>query len=190
MKNSASNNRVDQWTRIIEAARRHPGGVADYCREHKINLPKYYYWFRRLRNQHPEWAAQSSKGKKIRPQRDKDKARETEVEPKARRRKFTANEKEKILQEVDAAGPGKVGAILRRVGIYYSTLQKWREQRTDRDLTPKKRGPLPNPGRERTDQLLRRIAQLEKKLRKQDLMLELQKKIAEILETEKGKDEP
>ena len=46
-----------------------------------------------------------------------------EVPEKAQRRKFSAEEKKRILEEVDrASGQGGVGAVLRREGIYSSTL--------------------------------------------------------------------
>jgi transposase-like protein len=185
-------DRIEQWTRIVEAARQHPSGVGAYCNEHGINQNTYYYWFGRLKVDHPEWsnlAGDAIYRKKTKIQREKKKPRRTEVEPKAKRRKFTSKYKQQILQEVDAAEPGTVGAILRREGLYYSILQNWRGERTERDLKPKKRGPLPNPAGEKTDKLLRRIAQLEKKLRHRDLMLELQKKITEILETESVDEE-
>ncbi|KEZ34326.1 hypothetical protein CEDDRAFT_03745, partial [Frankia sp. CeD] len=41
-----------------------------------------------------------------------------EVEPKAKRRTFTAEYKARILAEYDAAGHGEKGAILRRERLY------------------------------------------------------------------------
>ena len=53
-----------------------------------------------------------------------------EVTPKAKRRSFSAAYKKKILAEVDAAaGTGGIGEILRREGIYSSTLTSWRQER-------------------------------------------------------------
>jgi hypothetical protein len=46
-----------------------------------------------------------------------------------RRRTFTASDKLRILAEIDRAGPGGGGAILRREGRYSSTLTDWRRQR-------------------------------------------------------------
>ena len=46
-----------------------------------------------------------------------------EVPAKAQRRKFSAEDKKRILEEVErAAGHGGIGAVLRREGIYSSTL--------------------------------------------------------------------
>ena len=69
-----------------------------------------------------------------------------------RRRTPTARDKLRILAATDrAAETGGIGAILRREGIYSSTLCDWRRQRdagTFGALTPVKRGPKtaePNP---------------------------------------------
>ena len=45
------------------------------------------------------------------------------------RRTFTAADKVRILAEIDRAGPGGAGAILRREGLYSSALTDWRRQR-------------------------------------------------------------
>jgi transposase len=47
--------------------------------------------------------------------------------PPAKRRLFTAAEKLRIVKEADACGPGEVGALLRREGIYSSHLSTWRK---------------------------------------------------------------
>lgn len=86
MKSKPANDRVEYWTKIIEAARRHPGGVGRYCNEHKINLYTYYYWFKRLRSQHSEWNSENSTQHQKKQLRAKQKPQEMEVEPKARRR--------------------------------------------------------------------------------------------------------
>ena len=75
----------------------------------------------------------------------------TEVVAKAKRKRFTATEKLRILREVDACqGTGEVGALLRREGIYSSSLTTWRRQREAGQLdglAPRKRGPKPDPQR-------------------------------------------
>src|SRR3954447_4090437 len=56
-----------------------------------------------------------------------------EFRPK--RRTFTAGEKLRILEETDrAAGTGDIGAILRREGLYSTTLTDWRRQRASGTL--------------------------------------------------------
>jgi len=68
-----------------------------------------------------------------------------EMSDRPRRRTFTAQTKLRVLAETDgAAGIGGIGAILRREGLYSSTLTDWRRQRdsgTLGALTPTKRGP-------------------------------------------------
>jgi transposase-like protein len=53
-----------------------------------------------------------------------------EMSDRPRRRTFTAQTKLRVLAETDgAAGVGGIGAILRREGLYSSTLTDWRRQR-------------------------------------------------------------
>ena len=48
----------------------------------------------------------------------------------AKRRRFTAEYKLRVLREADACSePGEVGALLRREGLYSSILSEWRKQR-------------------------------------------------------------
>ena len=68
-----------------------------------------------------------------------------EMSDRPRRRSFTAAAKLRVLAETDgAADVGGIGAILRREGLYSSTLTDWRRQRDSGalgGLTPAKRGP-------------------------------------------------
>lgn len=73
----------------------------------------------------------------------------TEVVPKAKRRQFSAPYKLRILEEYERCNkPGERGALLRREGLYSSTLTTWRRQRDQGQIgarSPKKRGPKPAP---------------------------------------------
>jgi len=82
------------------------------------------------------------------------------VSSKATRRVFTAEYKERILREADAcAGQhGRIGALLRREGIYWSHLTAWRKE-ARAGLEAKKRGP-----KRKADARDRRIAELERRL--------------------------
>jgi transposase len=113
---------------------------------------------------------------------------ETEVVEKATRRRFTAEYKRRILRE--AAGckeRGELGALMRREGLYASHLAKWREQIEQADLAalaPKKRGPEPRV----VDQRDRRIAELEREVKKlgrraerAEAIIEVQKKVSQLL---------
>lgn len=107
-----------------------------------------------------------------------------EVPEKAARRKFTAAHKLRILKEVQACTqPGQIGALLRREGLYSSNLTLWKRQ-VNQGLIPKKRGPLP----QRPDPHVRRIAELESenaklthKLKQAELIIDVQKKVAGLL---------
>lgn len=116
--------------------------------------------------------------------------RDPEVVEKPRRRKFTADYKKRILKEAEASKePGQVGALLRREGLYSSHLSEWRRQRDVQGLEPQKRGRKGKTADQRRvaelEQQLKRSerekARLEAKLKRADLMLDLQKKVSEIL---------
>jgi len=111
-----------------------------------------------------------------------------EVVAKAKRRTFTAEYKQRILQEADsaAATPGGVGALLRREGLYSSHLTTWRRERSQairEALAPRKRGPKSqhNPLEEENQKLRRQNARLTEDLRKANLIIEVQKKVAALL---------
>lgn len=109
----------------------------------------------------------------------------------AKRRRFSASYKLRILDEAGRAAPGEIGALLRREGLYSSHLSKWRKQRDDgalAGLTPKKRGRKPRP----VDPQARRIAELEKeaarlrhKLEQAETIIEVQKRLSLLLERTK-----
>lgn len=106
---------------------------------------------------------------------------------KAKRRRFNAEYKRKILREVDACAPGAIGALLRREGLYSSHLVEWRKLRDRGELeglTPKKRGPKakePNPLAKKLAEQERKLARLEAENAKLQLICELQKKVSLIL---------
>jgi transposase-like protein len=105
----------------------------------------------------------------------------TEVVVKAKRKRFTAAEKLRILREVDACqGSGEVGALLRREGIYSSYLTTWRRQRERGELdglSPQKRGPKPNPEAIELAKLRRENERLQERLRQAELIISVQKKL-------------
>jgi transposase len=111
-----------------------------------------------------------------------------EVSEKKPRRNHTAKYKLRILAEADACvQPGQIGALLRREGLYSSNLTTWRRQRDKgllQALTPQKRGRKEkeiNPLTKRVSELEKENKRLEQKLRKAELIIEAQKKMAEIL---------
>ena len=113
---------------------------------------------------------------------------ETEVTAKARRRRFTAEYKRKILAEVDACSkPGEIGALLRREGLYSSSLGEWkraRERGALAALTPKKRGPaakILHPLERKVVELEREVARATRRAERAEGLVELQKKVSELL---------
>ena len=109
----------------------------------------------------------------------------TEVVEKAKRKRFTAAEKIRILREVEACrGTGEMGALLRREGIYSSYLTTWRKQRESQELeglAPQKRGPKPNPEAIELAKLRREHARLQERLKQAELIMDVQKKVAQML---------
>jgi len=104
------------------------------------------------------------------------------------RRRFTAEYKLRILHEADqCTAPGQLGTLLRREGLYSSLLGTWRQQRdqgTLAGLTPKRRGRKPNPDASliaENQRLLRETQRLAAKLRQAETIIEVQKKLSEIL---------
>jgi transposase len=113
---------------------------------------------------------------------------DSEVVAKAKRRTFTAEYKQRILQEADsaAATPGGIGALLRREGLYSSHLVTWRRDRSQgiqQALVPRKRGRKSqrNPLEEENQKLRRQNARLTEDLRKANIIIEVQKKVAALL---------
>ena len=109
-----------------------------------------------------------------------------EVPEKAQRRKFSAEDKKRILEEVDrASGHGGIGAVLRRERIYSSTLYAWRKERDAavHKAFSQKRGPRTqrNPLTGENEKLRRQNQRLQEELRKAELIIDVQKKVAMLL---------
>jgi transposase len=109
----------------------------------------------------------------------------TEVVAKAKRRLFTAEYKLHILRELDGSqGSGETGALLRREGLYSSHLTSWRRQRARGELdglAPQKRGPKPDPQAVEMSRLERENERLRERLRQAELIIDVQKKVAQML---------
>lgn len=114
-------------------------------------------------------------------------AQEVEVSAVPKRRRFSAQFKRKILREADACSKlGELGALLRREGIYSSSLASWRKARERGELSalaPKKRGPVarqPHPSEKEISDLKRALAKAEAELKRAEIAIGLQKKVAEL----------
>lgn len=111
-----------------------------------------------------------------------------ELSARPRRRTFTARDKLRILAETDrAAETGGIGSILRREGVYSSTLCDWRRQRDAGAfgaLAPVKRGPKttkPNPLVAEVAVLQKHVAHLTRCLARAEAIIAVQKKLADLL---------
>lgn len=115
----------------------------------------------------------------------------TEVLAKATRRRFTAEYKLRVLREADrhlaSDRKGGLSEMLRREGLYSTHLMVWRQQRERGELAglaPKKRGPKaqpPDPRDQKIAEQEREIAKLKKRVARAEALVELQKKVSEIL---------
>ncbi len=113
---------------------------------------------------------------------------DSEVVAHAQRRNFSPAQKRRILEDADrCTKPGEIGALMRREGIYSSSLSTWRRQRDAADLAalaPQKRGPKVDPHRAETlhiAQLTRERDSLKSRLDKALLVIDVQKKLAALL---------
>ncbi len=112
----------------------------------------------------------------------------TEVEAKARRRRFTAEYKRRIVREADrCTTSGAIGALLRREGLYSSLLATWRAARDRGELeglAPKQRGPkavAPDPRDKRIAEQERELGKWRKRAERAEALVEVQKKVALLL---------
>lgn len=175
-----SKEKDNHWTKIIDEARKFPEGVAAYCTAKGIGKNNYYFWFKRLRTAHPEWNDLSKTPVQARKTKRHTQP-ETEVDAKPRRRKFSAKEKAGILKETEASSKGQVAAILRREGLYASQLHKWRLEKQRAEAVVGKGGGNGNPLTVRVNGLQAQCGQLEKQLKRANAIIDLQKKISEVL---------
>jgi transposase len=111
-----------------------------------------------------------------------------EFSARPRRRTFTAADKARILAATDRAlEAGGVGAVLRREGVYSSTLCAWRRQRDagrSGALAPVKRGPKAleaNPLTAKVALLEKNNAHLARCLARAEAIIAVQKKLADLL---------
>jgi transposase-like protein len=117
---------------------------------------------------------------------DKVEVRDPEVVPRAKRRRFTAGYKLGVVEEADRCSePGEVGALLRREGLYSSHLSNWRRQRAEgqlQALAERKRGRKAQEQQvHELDELRREKEQLQVRLQQAELIIEVQKKLSQLL---------
>lgn len=102
-----------------------------------------------------------------------------------RRRRFSAEYRLRILRQADACTmPGELGALLRREGLYSSSLANWRRQR-DRGITdalnqPRGRKPA-DPAELQNAKLVKENARLVKELAAAQLVIRIQGNVSALL---------
>jgi transposase len=95
------------------------------------------------------------------------------------RRTFTKAYKLKILATYDAcSNASERGALLRREGLYQTRITCWRKQFGSNEVVSKSATKT-----QRTDHLVREVEQLKKKLAQAQAVIDLQKKVSELLGT-------
>jgi len=111
---------------------------------------------------------------------------DSEVEPRAIRRHYTAEYKQRILEEIDQASEsGEIGVILRREGLYSQAISKWRQQRAEgqlQALSPHQRGrKTQEVGLEELGRLQCENERLRARLEQAELIIDVQKKLSRLL---------
>ena len=119
-----------------------------------------------------------------------------EVLEKPIRRQFSVEYKLRILKETDSLPQGEISALLRREGLYWATFSRWRRARDAGQISmleSKKRGRKQNsthPWANKVTQLEREKAQLQKKLENAEKIIEVQKKISELINLHQNPELP
>jgi transposase-like protein len=118
-----------------------------------------------------------------------------EVRAVAKRRQFSAAYKLSVLEQADrASGPGAIGALLRREGLYSSHLSTWRRERDAGALEAlSRRGgrkARSTPEQKRVAVLEAKNARLQRELEQARLIIEVQKKLCMLLGLPTAEDKP
>ena len=119
----------------------------------------------------------------------------TEVAPKVTRRSFTKEYKLGILEQADRCqSTGDIGRMLRQEGLYSSQVSVWRAQRREGTLVAlgRKRGPkrMKSDEQREVDRLLRDNERLRKKLAHAEKIIDVQKKLSDILGVSLDDEDP
>jgi len=113
-----------------------------------------------------------------------------ETVPKAQRRQFTAEYKRRILEEYEnCTEAGEKGALLRKEGLYSSYITTWQRQRERGELaglSPAKRGRRSDPLADENARLRQENERLKKRLEQAELIIDVQKKVSQMLSVETG----
>lgn len=114
-----------------------------------------------------------------------------EVPAKPKKRTYPAEYKRRVLDALDACTkPGEQAAILRREGLYSSTIGDWRRARQDGNLGGAKMGrPPKSPELLELEKLRRETEKLKEQLYRARLVIDVQKKISLLLDIKQPTEE-
>ena len=114
-----------------------------------------------------------------------DKISDPEVPERPTRRRFSGAYKLAILNELDqAANPGARGAIMRREGLYSSSITEWRQQRAAADAKTlgRARGPrAADPLVAENERLRNKVGHLEARLTRAEKVIAVQGNVSALL---------
>ena len=114
-----------------------------------------------------------------------DEPADPEVPERARRRVFSAQYKLKILAEYERRSPVMRSALLRREGLYTSSISEWRRQRDAgalQALGGTRGRPAAQPSERELERLRQEVAQLQAELDKAQRVIDVQRKLSALLE--------
>jgi transposase len=120
---------------------------------------------------------------------DKRIEKNPEVPEKASRRRFTAEYKRRIALDAQrCTEPGEIGALLRREGLYSSVVSRWRRQLQEESLSSSKKSngvpaPVQPSAAKEIASLKRENERLKERLRQAELIIDVQKKVSEMMQT-------
>jgi transposase len=123
-------------------------------------------------------------------------SQETEVSAKERRRRFSVEDKRRIVEAAAACKEsGALTALLRKEGVYWSYLRRWREEYKRDGIAARKRGPKPMTSAQKADRA--RVQELEKELKRMqsraeraEALVDLQKKLSALLSSAETPEVP
>jgi transposase len=109
-----------------------------------------------------------------------------EVPAKATRRRFSADQKARILDEYETASSIESAAICRRENIYSSHIANWRKQRATGAPLEAKRGRKTDPQGVENTRLRNENARLQQRLAKAERVIDVQGKAYALLRAVAG----
>lgn len=114
-----------------------------------------------------------------------DEPADPEVPERAKRRVFSAQYKLRILAEYEGRSPVMRSALLRREGLYTSSISEWRRQRDEgalHALDGTRGRPPAGPSEREVARLRQEVARLQAELGKAQRVIDVQRKLSALLE--------